>query len=116
MHKKIIGDFEERTDGSTEQVAGAKLRLVARGQTGRQDVSASMKAWPELASISARRCSAFFAEAAVLVLVFGVLDFFMQKGHIEGGWVAGALVISVGLLTASVATEFSARRWLGAHP
>ena len=34
----------------------------------------------------------------------------------ELGWVAGALGISVALLAASVGTDFSARRWLGAHP
>lgn len=73
-------------------------------------------ALPELVAIASRRCSSFFAEAAVLVLVFGILDFFLQRGHIDLGWVAGALVISVGLLAASVATDFGARRWLGAHP
>jgi hypothetical protein len=76
----------------------------------------STSALPELVAIASRRCSSFFAEAAVLVLVFGILDFFLQRGHIDLGWVAGALVISVGLLAASVATDFGARRWLGAHP
>ena len=52
----------------------------------------------------------------MLVLVFGILDFFLQRGRMELGWVAGALGISVGLLAASVATDFSASRWLGAHP
>jgi hypothetical protein len=71
---------------------------------------------PELVSIAARRCSSFFAEAAVLVLVFGILDFFLQRGHLPAAWAAGALLISLGLLAASVATDFTARRWLGAHP
>ena len=70
----------------------------------------------ELFAIAARRCSAFFAEAAVLVLVFGILDFFMLKGKIELGWVGGAFAISLCLLAASIGTDFSARRWLGAHP
>ena len=52
----------------------------------------------------------------MLVLVFGILDFFLQHGHISMAWAAGAIVISVGLLVASVATDFSTRRWLGAHP
>ena len=52
----------------------------------------------------------------MLVLVFGLLDFFLQRGRMELGWVAGALFISVALLATSVATDFSARRWLGAHP
>jgi hypothetical protein len=67
----------------------------------------------ELAVIVSRRCSSFFAEAAVLVLVFGILDYFMLKGRIELPWILGALSISVGLLAASIATDFSAQRWIG---
>ena len=107
LHNKIVSSFQER---STEK---AGLQLVTKSHVA---ASRLPQAWPELASISARRCSAFFAEAAVLVLVFGVLDFFMQHGRIEGGWVLGAMAISVALLMASVGTEFTARRWLGAQP
>ncbi len=109
FYRKVFDSFEERT----ELEGHARLALVPRRGPQKQQ---PLKALPELATIVARRCAAFFAEAAVLVLVFGVLDFFMQHGRIEGGWVAGALLISVGLLAASVGTEFSARRWLGAHP
>jgi hypothetical protein len=70
----------------------------------------------ELAVITSRRCSAFFAEAAVLVLVFGILDYFMLKGRIELPWIIGALAISLGLLAASIAMDFSAHRWIKAHP
>lgn len=70
----------------------------------------------ELAIISSRRCSSFFAEAAVLVLVFGILDFFMLKGHIDLSWILGALAISIGLLAASIVMDFSAQRWIKAHP
>lgn len=70
----------------------------------------------DLAIITSRRCSSFFAEAAVLVLVFGILDFFMLKGRIELSWILGALAISVGLLCASIAMDFSAQRWIKAHP
>jgi hypothetical protein len=70
----------------------------------------------QLAVITARRCSSFFAEAAVLVLVFGILDFFILKGRIELPWIAGALAISLGLLAASIGMEFSAHRWIKAHP
>ena len=70
----------------------------------------------ELVAIASRRCSSFFAEAAVLVLVFGILDFFFQRGHISLLWAAGAISLSVALLAASVATDFTAHRWLGAHP
>jgi len=70
----------------------------------------------ELVVITARRCSSFFAEAAVLVLVFGILDFFILKGRIELPWIVGALTISLGLLAASIATDFGANRWIKAHP
>ncbi len=69
----------------------------------------------DLISISAHRCSAFFAEASVLVLVLAILDRFMLKGHLELRWVFSAFAISLLLLAASIATEFSARRWLTAH-
>ena len=70
----------------------------------------------DLVSIVSRRCSAFFAEAAVLVLVFGILDYLMLKGRIELPWIVGALGISLGLLGASIAMDFSAQRWIKAHP
>lgn len=70
----------------------------------------------ELALITSRRCSSFFAEAAVLVLVFGILDLFLLKGHIDAGWIIGALTVSLVLLVASIATDFTARRWLKVHP
>ena len=70
----------------------------------------------DLIVIAARRCSAFFAEAAVLVLVFGVLDYFMLKGRIELPWIVGALAISSGLLAASIAMDFTAQSWMKAHP
>jgi hypothetical protein len=81
--------------------------------------AASRPAGPALLAlivIAARRCSAFFAEAAVLVLVFGVLDYFMLKGRIELPWIIGALAISFGLLAASIAMDFTAQRWVRAHP
>ena len=70
----------------------------------------------ELAVITSRRCSAFFAEAAVLVLVFGILDYFMLKGRIELPWIIGALAISLGLLAASIVMDFTAHRWIKSHP
>jgi len=69
----------------------------------------------ELIAISAHRCSSFFAEAAVLVLVLALLDRFMLKGRMEIGWVLSAFAISLMLLAASIATDFSAQRWLKAH-
>ena len=70
----------------------------------------------DLLVIAARRCSSFFAEAAVLVLVFGILDLCVVRGHIGLAWILGALAISVGLLAASIVMDFSAHRWIKAHP
>jgi hypothetical protein len=69
----------------------------------------------DLIAIAAHRCSSFFAEAAVLVLVLALLDRFMLKGRMELNWVISAFTISVALLAASVLTEFSSRRWLQHH-
>ena len=66
----------------------------------------------ELAAVAAPRCSSFFAEAAVLVLVLALLDRFMLKGRMELNWVVSAFTISLGLLAASILTDFSTRRWL----
>lgn len=70
----------------------------------------------DLIAIVSRRCAAFFAEAAVLVLVFGILDYLMLKGRIEFEWIVGALAISVVLLAASILMDLMAHRWIKAHP
>jgi hypothetical protein len=70
----------------------------------------------DLISIVSRRCSAFFAEAAVLVLVFGILDYLMLKGRIELEWIIGALAISLFLLAVSILMDLTAHRWIKAHP
>lgn len=70
----------------------------------------------DLVTIVSRRCSAFFAEAAVLVLVFGILDYLMLKGRIEVEWIVGALAISLVLLAVSILMDLTAHRWIKAHP
>ena len=70
----------------------------------------------DLISIVSRRCSAFFAEAAVLVLVFGILDYLMLKSRIELEWIVGALAISLFLLAVSILMDLTAHRWIKAHP
>jgi hypothetical protein len=70
----------------------------------------------DVIAIVSRRCSAFFAEAAVLVLVFGILDYLMLKGRIELGWIVGAFAISVVLLAISILMDLTAHRWIKAHP
>jgi hypothetical protein len=88
------------------------LFLVPSGGGSTQKTSSPLF---DLIAISAHRCSAFFAEAAVLVLVLALLDRFMLKGRMEINWVISAFSISLLLLIASIATEFCARRWLTAH-
>ncbi len=86
-----------------------RLVLVPNGGGSTQKTPSPLL---ELIALSAHRCSAFFAEAAVLVLVLALLDRFMLKGRMEIGWVLSAFTISLMLLAASIATDFSARRWL----
>lgn len=86
---------------------------AASGGSGTPERRAS--ALFDLISISAHRCSSFFAEAAVLVLVLALLDRFMLKGRMEISWIVSAISISLGLLIASIATDYSARRWLSRH-
>ena len=92
---------------------GPRLVLLPAGGDGSPQKTSS--ALIDFIAISSHRCSAFFAEAAVLVLVLALLDRFMLKGRMEIGWVISAFTISLMLLAASIATEFSARRWLQRH-
>lgn len=92
------------------------LHLAQPGEVRRSASRSVSSPFPDLLMIATRRCSAFFAEAAVLVLVFGILDYFMLKGRIELPWIVGALAISLGLLAASIAMDLSAHRWIKAHP
>jgi hypothetical protein len=98
------------------QLSTPRLSLVPSAAAGgRGTPEQSSSALIDLISVSAHRCSSFFAEAAVLVLVLAVLDRFMLKGRIEMGWIISAFSISVALLAASIATDFTARRWLRHH-
>ena len=90
-------------------------RLILLHSGGGNEPRPTPSALLDFVSICAHRCSSFFAEAAVLVLVLALLDRFMLKGRMEIGWVISAFSISLLLLAASIATEFSARRWLKAH-
>jgi hypothetical protein len=99
------------THNPTSNHAG--LSLVPARDVNSQPQPTSL---PDLAIITSRRCSSFFAEAAVLVLVFGILDFFILRGRIDLAWIAGALAISLVLLAASIAMDFTAHRWIKAHP
>ena len=103
-----------RTEDSVQQAP--RLALVPSAASGGQGIpEAASSALFDFISVSAHRCSGFFAEAAVLVLVLALLDRFMLKGRMEMGWIISAFSISLALLGASIATDFSARRWLKRH-
>jgi hypothetical protein len=99
--------------GSTSAITDPN-RSLHLAQPGSQPAESRMNL--DLIAIVSRRCSAFFAEAAVLVLVFGILDYMMLKGRIEVQWIVGALAISLFLLAVSILLDLSAHRWIKAHP
>src|ERR1039457_2190288 len=89
LHKNVSNSNSNDlhvANNPTPSPAGLSLVPARRGDIPRQPHSLL-----DLAIITSRRCSSFFAEAAVLVLVFGILDFFILKGRIEFAWIAGAL-------------------------
>jgi hypothetical protein len=90
----------------------ARLRVVPPGGPGSQKSTSPLI---DLITISAHRCASFFAEAAVLVLVLALLDTFLIRGSLSLRWIFGAFALSIMLLAASIATDFSARRWLQHH-
>lgn len=102
--------------GSTPAIPSAsdRARSIHLAQPGSQPEESRVNL--DLIAIVSRRCSAFFAEAAVLVLVFGILDYLMLKGRIELPWIVGALAISLLLLAVSILTDLTAHRWIKAHP
>ena len=112
LHTKLSSS----NDGHQHSPVTVLRPALVRPGTAPGQVAVLSQSRLELALITFRRCSSFFAEAAVLVLVFGILDFFMLKGRIDLSWILGALAISVGLLAASIAMDFSAQRWIKAHP
>lgn len=113
LHKNVSNSIANIFPISQDCSNPARLSLVTARDAEPSNISSSLL---DLAIITSRRCSSFFAEAAVLVLVFGILDFFILKGRIELSWIAGALAISLGLLAASIVMDFTAHRWIKAHP
>ncbi len=105
---------------SPQQTASTptRLTLVAPGASAGSSgtpQSPSLSPLVEFVAIAAPRCSSFLAEAAVLVLVFALLDRFIAHGSIGRLWLLTAAALSLSLLAASIATDFTSRRWLRAH-
>ncbi len=112
LHKLTSGSSMSSFSASSN--IQTKLHLAQVHE--QRGVSSAAAFGTDLVPILSRRCSAFCAEAAVLVLVFGLLDYFMMKGRIEPTWIAGAFCVSVLLLALSIVIELSAQRWMRAHP
>ncbi len=68
----------------------------------------------DLLRLSTHRLSAFLAEAAVLVLVLGILERFLTSHRVELRWIAVVVSTSVALLVGSVALELTGQRRAGA--
>jgi hypothetical protein len=105
---------------SRPQTAAARLHLLSPASPvhNPDDAGNRHRSIPVLSDViatAAQRFSSFFAEAAVLVLVLGILDRFLASNRIELRWISCAFLIALGLLAASIATDVSARRWLRAH-
>ena len=117
FHKNVLNavNVSPLATPGTIQTPNNPARLVLVPSGGVSIPQKQPSALFDFIAISAHRCSAFFAEAAVLVLVLALLDRFMLKGRMELGWVISAFAISLMLLAASIATEFAARRWLQCH-
>lgn len=106
------GSAQTVADRSRSIHLAEPVHLAARGSSSAPRSTVNL----DVIAIVSRRCSAFFAEAAVLVLVFGILDYLMLKGRIELPWIVGALAISVFLLAVSILMDVTAHRWIKAHP
>ena len=118
FHKNVLNSLrsippQQISESPQTPTSPVRLALVPPG--GGVIAKKSPSPLFDLVAITAHRCSSFFAEAAVLVLVLALLDRFMLKGRIEMDWVVSAFTISIALLVASVLTEFSSRRWLQRH-
>ena len=113
LHNRLAGPATGSTPPTSQ--APDPTRSIHLAQPGSQS-GQNPRVNLDLISIVSRRCSAFFAEAAVLVLVFGILDYLMLKGRIEVEWIVGALAISLVLLAASILMDLTAHRWIKAHP
>ena len=115
FHKNVLNSFGSNSTFATQTLSlpnAAKLTLVPAGGGPSKPDTPPSSALLELLTISSKKCSSFLAEAAVLVLVFALLDRMIVKEHIGFSWVAGALGISLALLAGSIALDFSAKRWL----
>jgi hypothetical protein len=113
FHKNVLTSLgsvsPQQIPASTSQSSN-RIALVPPG--GEAPPLAKPSPLFDFIAIAAPRCSSFFAEAAVLVLVLALLDRFMLKGRMELNWVISAFAISVALLAGSIFMDFSSRRWL----
>jgi hypothetical protein len=114
FHKNVLNSLRSVPSQQLQPVQTTAPQLILLSPSSGAPKKSSSPLF-DLVAIAAHRCSSFFAEAAVLVLVLALLDRFMLKGRMELNWVVSAFTISLLLLAASIATDFSSRRWLKRH-
>jgi len=117
LHQSKTASFVSNIAEVLSPAPKSRLSLVPSGETlysepdlvPEHDSAPRRKATPFL-EIAGERCSGYLAEAAVLVLVFAILDRLIVKDRMEWTWAGGAVAISLGLLLASIAVELAVRR------
>jgi hypothetical protein len=102
-------------NGTHPVASPARLLQLVPGTGRKLHAQSTGSAVRGLVAIAVHRCSGFCAQAAVLVLVFGLLDFFILKGRMEIGWLMRTLAASLTLLAGSVVLDFCAQRWMKTH-
>jgi hypothetical protein len=96
LHKNVLnslGTVSPQQNPKSPQTPAPPVRLTLVPPGGGV-ISKKNSPLLDLVAIAAHRCSSFFAEAAVLVLVLALLDRFMLKGRMELNWVVSAFTIS----------------------
>ena len=116
LHQFRIASLIDGTAAGSVQAPKSRLSLVSDSKLEvvpdeSKNLNASHRSLKVVfVEIAGARCSTYLAEAAVLVLVFAILDRFLMKERMEWTWASGAVLVSLGLLIASVAVEVAVRR------
>ncbi len=104
------GQMGPSQGGASAERTARLLLLPAPAPATPEKLSRSQGWREDVAELGLRRLAAFLAEAAVLVLVLGLLERLLAVHRVEWGWTAAVVGISAGLLGGSVGLELLERR------